>query len=1181
MARNWTEAQKRAIESPARRLLVCAAAGSGKTAVLTERIIRYVTNKEDPGSISRLLVVTFTRAAAAELRSRIRAQLEEKLATDPSEHLAREILAISGARISTIHSFCYDLIRAEGASIGVSRNVRLLDENEDEQLMRRIMDEVIKERCAASPSFGNLTECLVGYRNDANLGGVLIKLYCELTNLPASVEFLRECAESELEASKGDFFASVSGKAVKEEICQRLDAFAARYEKTRELLPTEHKYIATVMADLNALYALKCGISEGYAKGREAYLGALNFAKLGVGGIKGYDDEKTAFKGLREEYKEYLKGLAAVFAQTAEETAECCRLHSLIINELYETEKAFADKLWAAKTKADVCSFSDLEQMALKLLYNEDGSYSPIARSISACFDRVFIDEYQDVNNNQKMIFDAIASETGCFRVGDIKQNIYAFRGSDPSIIDRLRADYDEDGGYTENVFMSRNFRSSKTVLDFINEVFEPVFRGGRFRYDDSDMLICGTDGKDTAKEARVTLLMCRRGSAKDGTYAVPEEVAVADEIERLVREEKLENGKNISYGDIALLFRSYKNHSPAFIRELESRGIPVSPSGKRRMFAEEHVTLMLSVLQTADNPMKDIPLCAVLFSPIFGMTADQLTLMRKSGHGSAWQDLREASESLGGIYKECYTEIEKWREKARTENCDAFIRYLLNSAGIRALLLSLEETEIRKQNVDDDLNYIYDMARSFNAGGNRGLSAFVCDLEEAAKKDLAVDSAASGDKNSVTVMSAHASKGLEFPVCFVCKANAIKSKGDSGNRMQFSSEGGVGTFLTDPRGFVLINTPTREAIRQINVSKGTGEEERILYVALTRARERLYISAGNVNENAEYEAECDLLYGKLRLPCGAGKILDVALRAAKSKPSLAKCVTVMPSPVEITAASVAPIEKKADEDFDRETAEQIAKEISKRIAFEYPESYLTHVPAKISVSQLSPSVLDEAMPRESEGEAELAAIGRGSDTAFNDMPEFIRGESKASAGETGIATHQFLQFCDIKKARESGIKAEAERLTQLGFITKRQEDCLLYDELEAFINGSFALRLEKALDLRREFRFNCFMPAHKLTENSELAEKLKGHRLAVQGVIDGFFLEKDGIYLFDYKTDRIPKGKSREEAKAIFTDRYRWQLSCYAEALRRIFGRKITGAMIYSTALGEAFAVNADMMEE
>ncbi|MBQ2733754.1 MAG: UvrD-helicase domain-containing protein [Clostridia bacterium] len=504
MARSWTKDQKKAIESNSRRLLVCAAAGSGKTAVLTERIIRYVTNKEAPGSISRLLIVTFTRAAAAELRSRIREALEDALAKEPSEHLAREVLAVSGARISTIHSFCYDLIREEGAALGISRTVRLIDEHEDELLMRTAMEDTIKERYTRSSEFAHLVESLVGYRNDANLGRVLIKLFESLTNLPQGTEFLNECAKKELEGAERDFFLSVAGEAVSKEIAFHLNSFKTRYLQTLDFFPGDHHYYPTVLSDLNAIEAFLSALSVSYSEARTAFIDARSFASLKARGMAGYEEEKNAFKELRASYKAYMESLDALFAQTDEQAKASLLAHHKLIAELYETEKAFEEKLNALKRRMDVCSFSDLEQLTLKLLYNADGSYSKIADSVSACFDRVFIDEYQDVNNNQRMIFDAIANRSACFRVGDIKQNIYAFRGSDPAIIDGLRVRYDEDGSdETENVFMSKNFRSSKTVLDYINEVFEPVFRGGRFRYDDSDMLNAGITDKDFSVEKR------------------------------------------------------------------------------------------------------------------------------------------------------------------------------------------------------------------------------------------------------------------------------------------------------------------------------------------------------------------------------------------------------------------------------------------------------------------------------------------------------------------------------------------------------------------------------------------------------------------------------------------------------------------------------------------------------
>jgi len=1185
MARSWTNAQLEAINSSNRDLLVCAAAGSGKTAVLTERIIRYVTNKENPGHISRLLIVTFTKAAAAELRSRIRSALEEKMASEPSEHLAKEVLAVSGARISTIHSFCQDLIRSEGGAIGISTNMRLLEQSEADVLALKVMNEVIYEKSGTDSGFAKLTESLVGYKNDRELAKKLIDIYEKLTDIPEGCELLKTCAEEAGNADT-DILDTFSGKALKNTVLHSLETFKARYLHIFGLLPPEHHYTPTVEEEINKLSELVKALEKGYACARASFNELASFSQLNRGKKSKDNDtaaEEDAFKAVRAELKDFTASLSAFFAQTDEETKTSRAREAKLFYTLYETEKLFSERLSAYKKNAEVCTFSDLEHYAIELLYNSDGTLSPIAHSVSSCFDRVFIDEYQDVNALQRMIFDALACHAASFRVGDIKQSIYAFRGADPSIIDSLRKEYESDDSEdNKNIFMSRNFRSSKKILDFINEVFEPYFRNGAFAYSDDDRL-CYRSDEQPEHEPNVTVILCKSGNKKDGTVGINEEIIVADEIERLVAEGRLANGERIRYKDIALLFRSYKSHAGKFIKELESRGIPVTGAGKRPLFDGIHTRLVLSLLQCADNPLRDVPLCAVLLSPVIGLTADEIVTAKQEEQGTLWENLTAAAEKHNGKFAEAVERISVWRDKGRRLPCNAFLRYLFSNEGISVLLCAEAEGEEAKQAVTDDLNVIYELARGFEKNGNKGLCAFVAFLEEYSEQGASVESGVSTEMNAVRLMTVHASKGLEFPVCFVCCTHARKNGRDKSERVQFSPHAGVGMLLTDPRGFVLINTPTREAVRFVREANSLYEDERTLYVALTRAREMLYVTADGVPEGLIKDTESETVFRGIRSPRGMSSSIEAVLRAAYAKSEIATVRTVMPveenAPVYSENTSVHADNETAVHRMDDKKCEELAAILKSRLEFEYKDAYLSAIPAKMSVSQLSPSVLNEAAPLLSEENGEYSILREPETEAFTDMPEFVAGETAPDAAEKGTATHQFLQFCNITRARETGAKEEALTLLEQGFISERQYSCLRTDELDVFINSDFCARLLKSESIRREFRFNCFMPADKLTDIEDLKTKLEGKELAVQGVIDGFFIENGNVYLFDYKTDRIPKHFSDLQAENMLKERYNWQLSCYAAALRRIFGKPVSGALIYSTVLGYAFEVKADMI--
>ncbi|MBR6742756.1 MAG: UvrD-helicase domain-containing protein, partial [Clostridia bacterium] len=871
---------------------------------LTERILRYVSDPDTPGSLSRLIVVTFTRAAAAELRDRIRAELEAELESNPTEHLTHEILSIAGARISTIHSFCYDLIRAEGEKLGISRNVRLVDDIEDRRLMLDTMEAVLRERCKASKKFSALTESLVGYRKDSLLAKFLVELYDKLMALPEGVEFIKKCAEDEKTAAEDDFLRSACGKSLALTLKKKLAEYIALLEGCLDKLPDDHPYIPHLSCEKENLKAFMLSLDLSYKNAREAHKLASEFSTLRSSSkFKEYEAEASATKYVRDSYKLFIKSLDPLFAQNEEQAHESALEHSELLCELYCTEKQFEAAIFEAKKKEEICSFTDLEQLSIKLLYDENGDLTELARSVSACFDCVFIDEYQDVNNTQRMIFDAISSSCKCFRVGDIKQSIYAFRGADPSIIDKLRAKYDADAlGELENVFMSNNFRSKKEILDYINEVFEPHFRGGDFSYEDRDMLIGVEDGENTDTVPRVTVIACKNGKIKENTVSVTEPAVVADEIERLVKEEKLSNGNKIKYGDICILLRNYSTHNEAFVREFKKRGIPYSLQGKRKVFNEIHVRYFLSVLQCADNPTKDIPLATVLFSSLMHFNENDLLTVQQHGRESLWKNLSVAAEKLGGKFAEAYKKISAWRSYARRVTCDTFVRYLLNEEGIRSLLINEAKTDAEKNNVAFDLDIIYSKSLAFKNEARADFSAFVEEIEELAETNTEIEASASKSNDAVSIMSAHASKGLEFPVCFVSRCNANRKHADE-SRIAFNTDVGIGMYLTDPRGFVLINTPTREAIKLINEQKDAGEEERILYVEFTRAKERLYITADSVPEDTFSAAEAEGALAGAHLPWKMSSV-RAAIRAAMSPRTNARLVTV--NPVDKSTACIA-----------------------------------------------------------------------------------------------------------------------------------------------------------------------------------------------------------------------------------------------------------------------------------
>ncbi len=1169
--RIWTAAQKEAIAA-AGDTVVCAAAGSGKTAVLTENILRYLTDGDRPGSISRVLAVTYTRAAAAQLKSRLRAELEKRLEAAPeNEHLARQLLLLPSASISTIDSFYQDLLRSEKDRIGLPAALRLTDGAEIDPLLdETLLSEEALRFEKNDTDFIALVGVFANFRGEREFLPAMRSLYTALRILPEGCARLARYAE-EAEAADGELFLTEAGRILSGALASDCRLYRARFERAMEEMNGDHPYRKAAEAETAFLRAFESALSESYAKAAEA-LRSRSVVPLGSKQKDVDPSMRAILKDFIDEYRKTALYWAGYFVQSEAEARETVRRGTALTRALADYLLAVETRMEKAKRERGICDFSDIAHYVLRILYREDGSLSDTARSVAACYDRVYIDEYQDVNPIQKKIFDAVTRKNR-FIVGDVKQSVYAFRGADPSILDSLRREAADPDKGISSVFMAENFRSSETILGFANAAVAPLFAGGSFLYTKEDELVfgSGSGAPDKARAAAVRILVRFRGEKRAADRQIAEARTVCDEIERLVREEKKADGSPFTCGDVAVLFRKDK-FSRALIREMEERSIPYTTLKPKPLFENPHVSLAVSLFETVDNPMRDVPLASVLLSPLFAFSADEFFRLSQAKRPTLWEKLRDrgGEESpLGEKAKRAAETLSALRERARRAPVAVFARSLLFDAGTRAALAAASDSPPAA--VGSDLDALYRLACSYPADAGKGLGGFVEYLERekasGRSRELTLP-----DENSVRLMTIHGSKGLEFPAVFL-----IRCDGDGGseknNLFSFSLSAGAASAVPDERGFVKIENPLRLAVEFANKKQSSEEEKRLFYVALTRAKERLYLTSAATDKVLE-KAETERFFYPLPSPGLFDNKILCAATAALAHPDLAK-ISVGGGETEedpVRPAAKAPV---------RATDENLEETLTKRLSFSYPDAFLTRIPAKLSVSELSPSVLDDASPLLPEAEGRDPVL-RPDQTAlaFEDAPAFLSGEQKIGAAEAGTATHQFLQFCRFERAEKTGAAEEGKRLLDDGFLTERQLGALRLGELDAFFASPFYARLKAGRDLRREFRFNCFLPARMLTTDPALKTSLGGRELAVQGVIDGFFLEGEDVILFDYKTDRLPAGTTEKEAASLFSERYAWQLSCYAAALRRIYGRPVADALIYSTALGRAFSLREALSE-
>ncbi|MBQ9080675.1 MAG: UvrD-helicase domain-containing protein [Clostridia bacterium] len=1204
MSYSWTAAQSAAIETFGRDILVSAAAGSGKTAALTERIIRALTREDSPTDITRILAVTFTRASAAELRRRISKALSDRLAENPGDRrLIRQLMLLGSAKICTIDAFCSDIVKSNFQHLSLPAGFRVPDDTELKLLKKSVMEEVIDRAYdSADQGFAVLADSLSSNKDDSALWETLVKIYDQLQNLPEGTEYLHRSADELMSDADADFFASRAGRrcaaAIREQLEYYIRALGAATDELSADDATLTKYCPAFCADLDFCRALLSPVKAGdYAAAREV---AHTYTPARLGSLRG--DAKTErteqLKTLRTAIKDSLKKLPSehfaldpdALSQTIRQTSDMCRALSGIISQ-------FEDKLQQEKSNRCICDFDDIRRHAYDLLVDADGKPTELAHEYAERFDEIFIDEYQDVTEVQDLIFRAVSNGHNRFMVGDIKQSIYGFRGADPSLFANYRAAFppndtapEDDSGVT--IFMSENFRCDQNVIKFVNLVCSRMFRacGKSVGYVASDDLVFAKPCADdyAAPQVNVAIIVADEKSDEptDGgedTEQATEISYIAAEISRLLRDDHRADGKTIRPGDIAVLCRA-KSTCATVTAQLRRLGIPVNSDSAAGYYTRPEVSLMISLLTIIDNPQKDIPLAAVLRSPLFGFTMDEMSQIRAGAPRSvSLYDAVTQYDALDGeAAKKCENFIQKldgYRDMARALPADRLVRGIYRDTAI----LSLAADDAARA----DLQRLYEYARQFEAGSFRGLYNFIKYINQAISEgDDGETPPAEPGADAVTVITVHHSKGLEFPVCFVCGCGKAFNFKDAQKELILNRSLPPGIRIKDSTGLAKLNTPIRFASALQSIREQTEEEMRLLYVAMTRARERLYITAQCLRgferrlSDAELEREFPDAYPILH----ATSYLDWILPAVSLTPPPDASYTVdiisrsgVPEPLSYNADATPRRESES-------TAGDIAafaEQLQERFSFVYPYEHLTRLPAKLSVSKLYPGMLDDeddALPPDDFAEESP----RLSSMTFT--PAFLSGTSRKriTSTERGTATHVFLQFCDFVNCTSNGVEAELERLISRGFIPSRMAELVDINQASDFFRSEFYATLKCASDIRREQRFNIMLPASSFSEQSETAASLEGEQLLVQGVIDLFFTDAEGrLVLCDYKTDRLTPAElaAPSLAQAKLAKRHRTQLSYYAAALERICGKRPDKVVIYSLPLGQALDIDVDII--
>lgn len=1177
---DWTPAQSAAIETRGKDLLVSAAAGSGKTATLTERIIRSLKDEKHPADISKMLIVTFTRAAASELRMKIFKALSEALAKDPSNrHLASQLIKTTSAKICTIDSFYLDVIRENFSSLSLPSNFRIADTAECELLAKECMsDTIAKHYDADTDTFSSFAECFVGVRGGERLPEIFLSLYESISAYPEGIEFLIDCADKYAVSAESDFFKSTFGEVRASGVEMALRYYADVLRDAVSHMQEDDKlkecYLPSFSYDLNfCLDALEILKKREYEPAR-AYM--QSYAPVSLKTIRGELPENiTLAKEQRKKIVDAIRDLNKKSFSLSQEHISRAMLHSREITlQLYSLLSDFERVFSEEKLRRSAIDFADIRRYALKLLVNKDGTPTEVARNMSEKFTDIYIDEYQDVDRVQDMIFKSISNGKNRFMVGDIKQSIYGFRGAEPHVFAGYREKFplhgtpDAEASPYESIFMSNNFRCDESIIDFTNLVCSYLF--GIFKENigyrkEDDLRFTKQKPTPDYVSQKVTLAIVTPPEDEESDYVSnaennreSEAKYIAAEISKLLRYGKLANGERVRPEDIAIMFRSGAI-KPYLKVALDDAGIAYSGGEDSKYFESPDVLLVLSVLNVIDNPHRDIHLAATLYSPLFSLTLDDLVRIRKqeSGAHSLYDALcayvERETDDLSDKCRDFLDALAEWRDLTRSMPVNKLLRRIFASK--RFVLSGISNSE--------NLRILYEYARKFEAGAYRGLYDFIEYLNRMIANGTKLESGGSDSAaGKVSLITVHHSKGLEYPVCFLCGTSGQFNKNDFKDSMLFEYSTGVAMKLADGTGFARINTPMREAIISKLLTTQIEEEMRVLYVALTRAREKLFVTGSSTKSADELLAAASArrAYSGKHTLMKCRSSLDWILTALSGIDVSSLCEIEFIDP---TAIADADNINTSDESTTAKIApsDELYAKLTADFEYKYPYLHLSRVPAKISVSRLSPDVLDEQDDTLNLFDTDKKAS----------VPRILLagGKDAPTPAARGTSTHLFLQFCDFARAKKYGVEEEVARLIEARYIPHEAKDEMFADELARFFESDLYREIISAKQVIREQRFNILLPSSSFSKDEEFINATD-EPLAVQGVIDLILVDEDGdVSLYDYKTDRLSR-KEKEDAELLekkLKEMHSEQLGYYKIAAERLFDKPIKRVAVYSTA--------------
>ena len=1192
----WTEEQQQAINEKGANILVAAAAGSGKTAVLVERIINKVINEKI--DIDRILVVTFTSAAASEIRERILEAIYKKLEENPEDtNLQKQINLINKANISTIHSFCLDVIRNNFYELDISSNFRVADTTEIELMKYEVLDELFEEKYLSNDKdFEDLINIYTGYRGDEGLQNLVLNIYKFIQSSPFPEKWLNDKVNL-FKNTNQDFAQTIWGKTILENIEEELTEGIMQLQnilKDMKKIDELSKFTKIIQEDI---YNLEDILR--YTNSWDNTLTKINNLvwqkwptdkKITI-------DLKEQAKEVRNKVKEIInKNIKKKIAYDSIQANEDINEMHVTLTKLKNLLVEFMFKFASKKKEKNVVDFNDIEHFALKILIGENGEATELAKKYREKFQEIAIDEYQDSNLVQEQILTSISKGNNIFMVGDVKQSIYKFRQARPELFLEKYKNYNlkqeiPDNSLGLKIQLFKNFRSRENILNITNLVFQNIMseKVGEIEYNEKEYLNYSAGYKEPEENtdyAGKTELHIIDLKEKEEIFINDEEIDEKIEVEKIENSvleakfvakkinellnsnymvfDKEQGYRKITPKDIIILLRATTNIAPIYEKELADLNLPVFSDSSSQYLDTMEIQIIVSILKIINNPIQDIPLVTVLRSPIFAFTDNDLISIRLTDKScSFYESMIKArlvvNEQLNSKIDNVIYYLEKWKQEEKYLPLDELIWQIYIDTNLINIVGLMPNGAIRQAN----LKMLFEKAKQFENASFKGLFNFINFIDRLKNNngDLSSAKLIGENENVIRIMSIHKSKGLEFPVVFLCGTGKSFNMRDLNEDILLHQDMGIGPKLIDFERRIEYDTLAKEAIKLKIKLETLSEEQRILYVALTRAKEKLIITGISKDLEKDFKQKRELLqiynenmniidyklvkkyktyldWLELVYLKNENKITDIATLYTYTKTDLEK---------ELNNKEQEKLNNIKEKIFENTKDLKDTENIKEILNWKYRYKKSSEIPTKTAVTRLQ---------AEEDKKIELTEI-----------PKFMGKEKKITPAEKGTLMHLCIQRLNEKQTyTKETIKQMIQSLVLKEIITTTEADAINIDTLYKYTKSALWNDLSKAKEIHKEQPFYINIPAKEIYENIETDENI-----LVQGIIDLYYISEDNkLILIDYKTDYVKKPEE-------LINKYKTQLSIYKKALENSLNRRVDETYIFSTNWGQSLNVPFD----